>query len=250
MMLATSRTMALLDALANSSSPIGVIELSHALQIHKADVSRILSTLEQTGYVIRNMETAKYTLSFKFIAMALRFRDETRLEDVVRPVLLDLVRTTGESVQFAIQQNGDMIYVEKEEGIKSLRVASMLGRTAPLHATAAGKVWLSSLPEAEAVALLEKRGMPLITSNTITNLADFLEELRHVRERGYAVSREEVNPAVFALAAPVYDRKASVQGALVITLPMYEANQERVETVRVAVMQHADILAERLQMIW
>jgi len=248
--LAVTRTMQLMDALSRNFAGIGVLELSNSLQMHKADVSRILSTLQQAGYVIQEENTSKYTLSFKFVAMALKFRDEMRLEDVVRPVLTQLVRATGESVQFAVQQNRDLIYVEKEEGIKPLRVASMLGQTAPLHATAAGKMWLSSLPVHEAVQLLEQRGMEAITAHTITNLEDLLRELKQVRQQGYAVSREEVNPTVFGLAAPVYDRKANVRGALVITLPMYEATHERVEKVRVEALKHASILSEHLQTIW
>ncbi|MDQ0189065.1 IclR family transcriptional regulator [Alicyclobacillus cycloheptanicus] len=249
-MLAVIRTMQLLDRLAGVPEGKGVLELSAELHIHKADVSRILSTLEAEGYVIRDPLSERYKISFKFVAMALRHQDRTQLEDVVHPVLVNLVQEIGESVQFAVEQNRQLIYVDRVDGIKPLRVASMLGRIAPLHATAAGKVWMASLPDEEVVALMQTHGMPAVTEHTITNIDDLLKELAKVREQGFAVSREEVNPTVFGLAAPVRDRRQQVRAVVVATLPMYEASEERVEFVRDGVVRAANEIAERLVLFW
>ncbi|MCL6624969.1 MAG: IclR family transcriptional regulator [Alicyclobacillus shizuokensis] len=249
-MLAVIRTMQLLDALVQAPDGMGVMELANALKIHKADVSRILSTLQDMGYVIQDERTDRFTVSFKFVAMALRYKDHTELEDIVQPVLAELVRQTGESVQFAVEQNRELIYVERMDGTKPLRVASMLGLSAPLHATAAGKVWLASLPTEEVVALMKERGMEAVTEHTITDLDALLRELAQVRQQGYAVSREEVNPTVFGLAVPVHDRKGMVRAAVVVTLPMYEATGERIDAVKSRAMKAAGILTEQLSLIW
>lgn len=249
-MLAVTRTMQLLEALVGAPDGMGVMELATALDIHKADVSRILSTLEEAGYVLRNLDTGRYSVSFKFVAMALRYKDHTQLEDIVHPVLVELVQEIGESVQFAIEQNRQLIYVDKVEGIKPLRVASMLGQMAPLHATAAGKVWLASLPDEQVAALMQERGMRAITEHTITTLDGLLRELAVVRQQGYAVSREEVNRTVFGLAAPVRDRRGQVRAAVVATIPMYEATEERIEVVKSGVLRAASKLSERLALIW
>ncbi|MCL6592396.1 MAG: IclR family transcriptional regulator [Alicyclobacillus sp.] len=249
-MLAVIRTMQLLEALACGPEGMGVTELAHALEIHKADVSRILSTLEDLGYVVRHLDTNRYTVSFKFVAMALRYKDHTQLEDIVHPVLVELVQTTGESVQFAIEQNQQLIYVDKVEGIKPLRVASMLGQMAPLHATAAGKVWLASLSDETVTQIMTERGMPAVTPHTITDVPTLLKELADIRAQGYAVSREEVNPTVFGLAVPVHDRQGAVRAALVVTLPIFEATEERVEAVKTHALQAAKTLTEKLALIW
>lgn len=156
-MLAVTRTMQILNELASSKDGLGVLELSKSLNIHKADVSRILSTLASMNYVTQQGDDLKYRLNFKFVAMALKFQNKVQLDDIVHSPLEDLARQTGELVQFAIEQNEEMIFVDKVEGVKPLRVASMLGQSAPLHATAVGKVWLASLSREKVLCLMEQR---------------------------------------------------------------------------------------------
>jgi DNA-binding IclR family transcriptional regulator len=249
-MLAVERTMQLLGALVRRPEGMGVLELSTELDIHKADVSRILSTLEEMGYVTQDPISSQYTVSFQFIAMALRSQERMRIEEIVRPVLCDLVQEIGESVQFAVEQNRQLIYIDRVDGIKPLRVASMLGRTAPLHATAAGKTWLASLSDEEVAALMEERGMEAVTEHTITDLGGLLTELSRVREQGYAVSREEVNPSVFGLSVPVVDHNQRVRAAVVATIPVFEASTERVESIKTGVVRAANILSDRLDLFW
>ncbi|QSO51383.1 IclR family transcriptional regulator [Alicyclobacillus curvatus] len=249
-LLAVVRTMQILDTLSREPQGLGVMEIANSLHIHKADASRILSTLEEEGYVVRDEVTSLYSVAFQFVAMALRYMDETEMGDIVRPILNDLVQTIGESVQFAIEQNRDLLYIDRVDGIKPLRVASMLGLKAPLHATAAGKVWLASLPDEEVAQLMRERGMKAITPRTITSLEDLLENLAQVRQQGYAEAREEINQTVYGLAAPVHDRYGRVRAALVATIPAYEATEERIAVVKTGVFASAEILSQRLALIW
>lgn len=249
-MLAVERTMQLLEALVRYPEGKGVLELSAELDIHKADVSRILSTLEDMGYVIQDEVSARYIIAFKFIAMALSYQDKTQLEDIVRPVLVELVQEIGESVQFAVEQNRQLIYVDRVDGIKPLRVASMLGKMAPLHATAAGKVWLSSLSRDDVASLMKERNMKAFTERTITNIEDLFIEIEKVGTQGFATSDEEINRTVFALAAPVLDRKRRVRAAVVATIPKYEASAKRIEFVKLGVIRSANVLTERLSLFW
>ncbi|QSO47262.1 IclR family transcriptional regulator [Alicyclobacillus mengziensis] len=249
-MLAVVRTMQILDTLSKAPQGLGVIEIANSLNIHKADASRILSTLEEEGYVVRDEVTSLYSVAFQFIAMALRYMDGTQMDDIVRPVLNHLVQNIGESVQFAIEQNRELLYIDRVDGIKPLRVASMLGLKAPLHATAAGKVWLASLPDEEVVVLMKERGMKAVTPHTITNLEELLKNLSEVRKQGYAEAREEINPSVYGLAAPVFDRQRRVRAALVATIPAYEATAERIDVVKDGVLASAEILSQRLALAW
>lgn len=247
-LLAVKRTMAILQAL-SAADGLGVMDLSRRLEIHKADVSRILSALEELHYVVRDPETGRYHLGYKFVAMALQHVDRVRLEDVLDPVMREVAKATGELVQFAILQQEELIFIHKVEGEKPLRVASMLGMIAPPHATAVGKVWLASLEPSRARALLQERGMPKITEHTITDLETLMAELDQVRQQGYALSREEINPSVVGLAVPVFDGSDRVMGGLVVTLPVFEASPERLAEIGEVAKAAAHRLSEQLRLL-
>jgi IclR family acetate operon transcriptional repressor len=107
----------------------------------------LLASLQNDGYVIRDEATDSFRLGLCFAAIALWHIDNLGISDLCQPVLRGLAIRTGELIQLAIVQNEQMIYVAKAEGQQRIRVLSLVGRTAVLHASSAGKVWLASLPE-------------------------------------------------------------------------------------------------------
>jgi DNA-binding IclR family transcriptional regulator len=243
---AVDRTMRILELLASNSGGLSVTELSDRLDLHKANVSRILSTLEAGGYVHQDTHTQSFTLTWRVVALAYRYADALPLEEAAKPVLQRLADQTGELVQLAVVQHDELIFVAKVEGAKPLRVASMLGRSAPLHATAVGKAWLASLPEEKVIQLIGKRGLAPITTTTITDISKLVTQLRQIREQGYAVVWEEVNQSVVGLAVPVAAASGQVYACLVVALPAFEATPGRLEEIRSATAAAADHLADRL----
>lgn len=242
---AVDRTMRILDLLASHPDGMGVTELADRLDLTKANVSRILSTLEAGGYVSQDPRSLLFTLTWRLVAMAYRYADALPLEETAKPILAELATRTGELTQLAVVQNDGMLFVAKVDGNRTLRVASMLGRRAPLHATAVGKVWLASLPEARVMALLD-REMKAYTAHTITEPVKLIQELREVAARGYAIVREEINASVAAVAVPVPPDGRPVQAAIVIAVPAFEATPERIEELRAATVNAARDLADRL----
>src|ERR1051326_7251887 len=146
MISAVSRTLAVLEALSNEPNGATVSELVTRLQIEKSIVWRLLTTLESDGYVIREELADSFRIGLRFAAIALRHIDNLGVSDLCLPTLRDLASKTGELIQLAIVQNDQMIYVAKAEGQQRIRVLSLVGKAAVLHASTAGKVWLASLP--------------------------------------------------------------------------------------------------------
>ena len=243
---AVKRTMRILELLADHPEGMGVTELAAQLAVNKASVSRILATLQKAGYVSQDERTRLFSLGWRLVALAYRFADSLPLEEAARPVLRELAQKTGELVQLAVVDGEELLFVAKAEGARPLRVASMLGKAAPLHATAVGKVWLASLPEARVLEILARKGMPRITEHTITDPMRLLEELRQVRAQGYALAREEVNPTVVGVAAAVPPDGPAVRAALVVAIPAFEATEARIGELAAACRQAAGTLAARL----
>lgn len=247
-LLAVARTMQILELLAQSPDGLSVSGITESTGFQKADVSRILSTLQEGNYVTQDLANSRYTLSWRFIALALKYSDSLELEGVARPILNQLAADTGELVQLAVVQSEEILYVAKVEGVKPLRVASMLGRSAPLHATAVGKVWLANLPIDKAMSLVAKKGLAKVTDKTITDPDLFLVELRKVKELGYAISWEEINPTVVGIAVPVYGNEKAVKAVIVVAIPAFEADEERLQEIRGYLDKVAEKLTRRFKM--
>lgn len=223
--------MAIIKALSDEPSGATVSELVIQLGIEKSVVSRVLATLLADGYLVRDEVTDSFRIGLAFAAIALRHIDNTGISDLCLPLLRSVANETGELVQLAIVQNDQMIYVAKAEGKQRIRVLSLVGRAAALHASAVGKVWLSSLPEDKALALCLKAGLEKFTDKTITSIDELRATLLRVRKNEYATVDQEMIEGASAVGTPVFDRSNSrVLGAVVLSGPSYRLPQKRMMT--------------------
>jgi DNA-binding IclR family transcriptional regulator len=126
---------------------------------------------------------------------------------LARPVLRELVLTTGESATFYIREGQERVVLAREEGTDAIRFSVQVGQRMDLHAGAAGKVLLAYLSETERNIILTSKPLPKRTSATITNPNALIAELNKVKQNGYAISKGERNPDSFSLAAPVFEKK-------------------------------------------
>src|SRR6266508_1353574 len=228
MISSVSRTIAILEELSNQPNGATVSELVMRLRIEKSIVSRVLATLESEGYVIRDEVTDSFRLGLRFAAIALRHIDLIGISDLCLPLLRDLAQKTGELVQLAIVQNEQMIYVAKAEGQQRIRVLSLVGRAAVLHASTAGKVWLANLPEDRALALALKQGLEPVTNQTINSVSQLRAEMARVRKNGYSLVEEEMFEGASAVGVPLWDRRGNrVLGAIILSGPTYRLPKKR-----------------------
>lgn len=195
------RALALLDAIA-AASPRGdtVAELALACGINRATAWRLLATLEARGLVDRDPATNRYQIGFTVARLAAA----SGVEGVVRRthhVLERVCAQTGEAADLAVGRRSGLIYVD-EVAPPTVLTVNWLARPVPLHATSTGKAWLAWLPEAEARAALGP-ALERFTDVTVTDASRLLEELAQIRERGYAVSAGELEPALCGVSAPV-----------------------------------------------
>ncbi|MDR7420202.1 MAG: IclR family transcriptional regulator [Armatimonadota bacterium] len=240
---------AILETLAGAVEGLTVSELAERLATHRGIVSRTLSTLTSLGYVRENTATRRYTLGLPLVALAFRFADMTGFPGVCQPVLQDLADATGELAQLAVAERHRVLFVAKAEGREQrIRMASLVGQAAPLHATAAGKVYLASLPDEEAMAVAARAGMRSFTRRTITTLARLRRELRDVRRRGFATVEEELLDGAGAVGVPVRLTRQSgrVVGAVVLSGPTFRLPAVRKREIVPLLLTAAD----RMSGVW
>ncbi len=180
----------------------GVTELAAMLGMHKSTVHRLLLTLEEEGFV--RQSSGRYVLTWRLleIAAAIPLRDglrQTTLDHLAR-----LVTRSGETAHLAVLHDGQVLYVEKVEGTRRLRMPSAVGRRVPLHCTALGKVLLAGLDGAERRKLLFGEPLEAVTVHTIVDPKQLEQHILEVVRRGYAIDHEEIEEGLMCIAAPVY----------------------------------------------
>ncbi len=208
--------------------PLGIklSDLARAVNMPKATVYRILSTLESRGFLDRG-EDGGYRMARKLFDLQQRDPIEQILNRVAPPKMEELAKSCRETVNLGILDGGEVVVINTVESPQTIRMSSKVGNRRCLHTTAIGKVLLAALPEKEMLRLLRLKGLPRLTPHTIVNRAALLTELDRVRERGYSVDNQENELDGRCIGAPILGPDGRVVAALSISGPVFRMDLPR-----------------------
>jgi len=209
-----ARALALLDELAASETGLGVNELARRIGVNPSTASRLLATLESGGMVQRAGQ-GPYRLGLQLVTLADRVLSRLDLQTLARPVLLDLMQSTGETATLSVPSEREAITVDSIPSRSSVVSMARLGRPSISHATAVGKVMLAF----GGGPLPAERDLVALTDRTITDRRRLAAEVAEVRERGYGTVFGEREEDVNAIAAPVFDNAGALAAILGIQGP-------------------------------
>lgn len=209
-----ARALALLDELAASETGLGVNELARRIGVDPSTASRLLATLERAGMVQRDGQ-GPYRLGLRLVTLADRVLSRLDLQTLARPVLVELMQSTGETATLSVPGEREAITVDSIPSRSSVVSMARLGRPSISHATAVGKVMLAF----GGAALPPERDLVALTDRTITDRKVLAVEVAGVRERGYGTVFGEREQDVNAIAAPVFDNTGSLAAILGIQAP-------------------------------
>lgn len=226
---AVERAVALLRTFSAQESELSLTQLTQRLGLHKSTVHRLLATLQRGGFVVQDPSTGQYRLGLPLLELGSLVVGSIEIRRVARPYLEEIHRACGETIHLAILDEGDVIYIDKLESLRRVRMYSQVGRRAPAHCTGLGKVLLAWLPDPVLSQLLERKGLPAFTPRTITSPGELREHLALTRRRGYAVDAGEHEELVRCAAAPVYDHMGQVAAAVSIAAVGVEIESQRFE---------------------
>ena len=200
-------------------------ELATRTALPRSTVHRLTQALIEEDFV-RAAPTGRLRIGPALVGIVAASRRDLRHE--ITPFLESLSRSLRETVDLAVLDAGEALFVEQVQSPRSLRVVSEIGSRFPLHCTASGKVLLAALPQGEVEALLPKR-LQRFTEHTITDRAQLLEEIEHVRTTGLAYDREEHTLGVSAVGTLVQDALGlSASITVVIPAARLAESEERV----------------------
>ena len=172
------------------------------MELPKATVYRILSTLEGRGYLDRSAD-GSYRLAKKLFDLQRTVPLEQTLHRVSQPVMERLAASCKETVNLGIVDAGEVVVINTVESPQAVRMSSKIGNRRHLHSTAIGKVMLAGMPDKEVQRLLRLKGMPKLTEETLTSKAAVLEEILRVRQQGWALDNQENEIEGRCVGAPI-----------------------------------------------
>ena len=227
------RVSLILDILGKSPKGISVGELSEKVGFPKGTTHRLLSSLSYFNYVRQNSVSKNYHLGFRLVELGNRLLSQIDFRTEARPFLVELANNTRETVHMVILDQNEGLYIDKVEAEHlptGLRMVSMLGSRIPAHCSSVGKVLLAWQPEEKLLELVETKGLPRRTENTITDIERLKEHLKQVRKAGYALDNEENEIGIRCVGAPIYNQRSEVIAAISISVPAIRAEERQLET--------------------
>ncbi len=245
MIQSVQRAAALLRALSDSTPEMGVSELSRRVNLHKSTVSRLLSTLEHEGLVERVAGSDKFRLGYEFARLAGQLPHFGDLRETARPMLQELATASEETVHLAVLDGEEIVNVEQISGRRLVRDTDWVGRRTPLHCVANGKALLAFLPAAEIDRVLS-HPLARFTERTITRRTALKAELSRARRRGFATALGEIEPGLYAVAAPIWNREGRVVAAVSVSGPSYRLTPRNLAHLGALTRATADKISLRL----
>lgn len=199
-----------------ANQPVGVTDLSEALDLPKSTTQVYLNTLRESGFVVR--EPAGYRLSLRFYEQGMNAVRSFRLFPAARAKVYEVAEETGELVAAWIEEGGEGVFAIAAGGIETIRNDVNTGHRSELHTTAGGKAILAHLPREYVEEIFATRGLRQRTDSSIADPDELWAELSAIEERGVAYNREEHLNGLNGVAAPVMC-EGTVLGSISIAGP-------------------------------
>jgi len=205
----------ILDQFKNRPS-LGITELARTLDLLPSDVHRIVNSLQAHGYVERDPETRRYHLGAGLLRLSVTTLHRNLFQEKERGVLMRLSARLGASTHLGLLDIRECeVFLADQVEHPALSVfKSRLGATAALHSTALGKTIMAGMDAKTFRHALERWGLPKSTGKTITELPALEKELEIIRQRGYAVDREESADGACCIGSPLRNCTGMVVGAI------------------------------------
>jgi IclR family transcriptional regulator, pca regulon regulatory protein len=212
------RGLAILSAFRSGRPLLGVSELGREIGLGRSTAHRYVATLAMLGYLQQDATTKKYRLGPRVLDLGFSAINSMELREVAAPHLRRLSDETGYTVNMAILDGLDIVYVERcrstRAGQREIDLNLHVGSRLPAYCTSLGKVLLAFLPEGERQTATEGIEFTRRGPNTIVTRAAFTAELKRVRAQGFAINNEELAYGLRSIAAPILDHGGHAAGAI------------------------------------
>lgn len=214
------RLLLLLEELARVGVPITPTTANEVLGLPKPTIHRLFHTLEQEGFLQRDIDGRSYAPGARLRRFAASVLSTSRVRMVRQRVLAALAGDVGETCNIAMPERHAMIYLDRAETKWPLRIQLPVGTEVPLHCTASGKMYLSSLQPRLFHKYLGIGVLEVHTAQTLTDPDALTAEIEQIRTQGYSTDNGEFMEGMVAIAVPLLDSQNRLMSTLSIHAPL------------------------------
>ncbi|WP_208977879.1 IclR family transcriptional regulator [Labrenzia sp. 011] len=236
-----------LDTVASLGRPVRFSELLADSRHPKATLYRLLQTLVSQGMLAYDDRHQTYTLGIRLVRLAHAAWRQSSIAPIARPYLNALAEQAGETVHLAQLDSGQVLYVDKRNAASPIDMFSQAGKVGPAYCTGVGKALMAFIDPAELDHVIRKQSFYRYTPATLTNEADLRAELAEIRQAGVAFDREEHEPGIICIAAPILLAGGRPAGALSITTTTRRNGLEELTAMRPALLEAAASIAKAVE---
>lgn len=208
-----------------------LIDMCNYFNLNKSTLHGILSTLEYHGFINKDSKNATYKLGAKLFELGKIYEENLSIKKVAKPYIVKLAQKFSETVHIAVLNESRVLYVDKEESVHSLRMASKVGTTDPILTTAIGKAIISTLPENKLNILLDSIELDE-EEKKVVDLERIKKELEIIGEKGYALDLEELEAGLNCIAVPIRNGIGEAIAAISISIPSSRLTKEKLNTMK------------------
>lgn len=227
----------------NRSASLSAV--ASATGFDRSTAHRHIAALRELGYIVSDPATDGYRPGLKLLWLARTILEDLDLRRIARPYLEATARESGEAV-FLVQREGtEVVYIDRVDSDKPVRLAARIGTRNPLYCTGVGKAILA-YETPEVFAKVMAAGLVRRTPQTITDPAQLEQDMQATRARGYSVDNEENEAEVRCVGAPILDYSGHPIGAVSIAGPTTRMLPERLPELGRLVRSTAEAISHRL----
>ena len=219
------RMMNLLETLTGHSAPVNLKPLAIQTGLHPSTAHRILGVMVEYRLVDR-IEPGTYRLGIRLLELGNLVKSRISVRQEALPYMQMLHQELGETVNLSVRHDDEVVHVERTAGGSSMiRVVQIIGGRAPLHITAAGKIFLAEDGPDNSKQYAQRTGLPMFTENTLTDPESLARELEKIRRQGYALDNEEAEKGVSCIGAGIYNDEGRLVAGLSVSAPSDRLNK-------------------------
>jgi DNA-binding IclR family transcriptional regulator len=199
-----------------SVRPRELREIAEELGVHRTTAVRLLQTLA-VGGLVRRDDRGRYGVGFRLAGLAQAALGQFDLRTLVHPHIVELSELIGHTVQFAVPQADNIIYVDKVEPPRSISLNTVIGGFVVIHTAGVSKAILANLEAPQRDAIIDKATFEKYNTNTITTREALIQNIDEVKKRGWSTDNGEYESISNCIAAPVWDYANRLTGAISVT---------------------------------
>ncbi|PFP24676.1 IclR family transcriptional regulator [Bacillus sp. AFS073361] len=239
------RALTILNKLSEYPDGIQITRLAEQVGLTKGTLHRLLSTLSNMNYVVKDEETDKYKLGLQILFLSRNLLNNSNIVTIAKPFLEKLSQEVNETVHLCIEDRGEVIYIDKIESNQTIRMYSRIGSRAPMYCTAVGKILLSDMNQDKFEELVSNITFIPKTPTTITSKEELIKEIETVKAKGYALDNAENEEVLRCIASPIYDHKGKIIASFSISGPNNRVTMDLINHTLIDKMKQYSIAISR-----